>query len=144
MLKERKLKQPHILGGYCYGYCTIEGYGGCIFGVIKDENIIKEINDEEFYFAEIETSAIDSDYHTFCDEYFFKGVYLNFNLNIIDTVKFFGIDLRNELFPKTELINCIEKLLDNYNMVKKGDEHEVDIINDCLKITIPDKKLDKK
>lgn len=141
MLKDRKLKKEYVLGDY-YGSCKIEGFDGYISALIKDENIIKEIDNEEYYFAEVKTSATDSDYHTFSYEYYFKGVFLNFNLNIIDTVKYFKEDLSEELFPKSELLNIIEQLLKKHNMVKENDEYDIDIENDCLKITIPNKKLD--
>ncbi len=142
MLKDRKLKHKYILGGNCYGYCKIESYDGYISGPIKDENIIKEMDNDEYYFAEIKTSASDSDYHTFCCEYYFEGVFLNFNLNTIDTLKYFGEDLSDELFPKIGLINLVEKILKEHNMIEKGNEHDVDIVNDCLKVIIPNKKLD--
>lgn len=142
MLKERKLRQNYIIGDNCYGYCKIKGYDGYIFGLIEDKSIMKEIGDEEYYFAEIKTSASDSDYHTFCDEYDFEGVFLNFNLNPVDTLKYFGEDLSDELFPNRELINLIEELLNKHNMVKKDDGHDVDIDNNCLKVTLPNKRLD--
>lgn len=142
MLKERKLKHNYILGGNYYGYCKIEGYAGYIRGAIDDKSIIKEINNDEYYFAEIKTSASDSDYHTFCYEYDFEGVFLSFNLNFVDTLKYFGEDLSNELFPNRELIDLVEELLNKNNMVKKDDEHDVDIENNCLKVTLPNKKLD--
>lgn len=142
MLKERKLKHEYVLGGYCYGNCKITGYDGYISGVILDKNIVKEIDDEEYYFAEIKTSACDSDYHAFCYDYYFDGVFLNFNLNEIDTLKYFGEDLSDELFPKSELINYIESLLKENNMISTDDSHDVDIVNGCLKITLQNKKLD--
>lgn len=142
MLKERKLMHDYILGGNCYGYCKIEGFDGYIYGAVQDNNIIKEINGEEYYFAEVKTSASDSDYHTFCYEYDFEGVFLNFNLNSIDTVKYFGEDLNDELFPKTEIIDMIEHLLKKHNMIKNNDGHEVDIEYGCLKVTLPNRKLD--
>lgn len=142
MLKERKLKHDYVLGGNYYGYCKIEGFDGYISGVIQDNNIIREISSEEYYYAEVKTSACDSDYHTFCYDYDFNGVFLNFNLNNIDTVKYFGEDLSDELFPKSEIINIIEELLKKNNIVKKYDEHDVDIAFGCLKITLPNKRLD--
>ena len=143
MLKERKLRHDYIFGGNYYGYCKIKGYDGYISGIIQDENIVKEINGEEYYYAEIETSASDSDYHTFSYDYDFKGVFLNFNLNTIDTVKYFGEDLNDELFPKSEIISIIEELLKKHNMIKKYDEHDIDIAFDRLKVTLPNRKLDK-
>lgn len=144
MLKDNKLRHDYILGGNCYGYCKIEGFDGYIYGAVRDENIKREIDDEEFYFAEVKTSASDSDYHTFCYDYYFDGVFLNFNLNVINTVDYFGEDFSEELFPKDELIKIIENLLKEQNMFKEGDEHDVDIVNDCLKVTLPNKKLDEK
>lgn len=143
MLKERKIKKDYILGSYCYGGCKIEGFDGPIYGSITDENILKEINGEDYYFAEIKTSASESDYHTFYYEYPFEGVFLNFNLNEIDTQKYFGVDLSDELFPGNELINCVEELIKENNMAMPGDEHDVGVDRGCLKITIPDKKLDE-
>lgn len=142
MLKERKLRHDYVLGGNYYGYCKIEGFDGYIYGTIKEDDIIKEINDEEYYYAEIKTYGCDSDYHTFYYTYDFEGVFLNFNLNIIDTAKYFGEDLNDKLFPKSEIINIIEQLLKEHNITKQNDEHDVDIVFDCLKVTIPNKKLD--
>lgn len=142
MLKERKLKHDYILGGNYYGYCKIEGFDGYIYGEIKDNNIIKEISGEEFYYAEIKTCASDSDYHSFSYKYDFEGVFLNFNLNIIDTEKYFGEDLSDKLFPKSEIINLIEKVLKKHDMIKINDEHDVDISFGCLKVTLPKRKLD--
>ncbi len=142
MLKDKKLKREYILGGNFYGYCKIEGFDGFIDGPVRDENIIREIEGEEYYFAEVMTSACDSDYHTFCYEYDFKGVFLNFNLNTIDTQKYFRVDLSEQLFPRRELIEIVENLLKAKDMIKVGDEHDVDIVNGCLKVTLPNKKLD--
>lgn len=142
MLKERKLRHDYILGGNYYGYCKMEGFDGYISGAVKDDNIINEMNGEEYYYAEVKTSASDSDYHTFCFEYDFEGVFLNFNINTIDTVKYFGEDLSEELFPKSEIINIIEELLKEHNMIKNNDEHDVDIVFGCLKVTLPNRKLD--
>lgn len=144
MLKERKLKHEYILGGNCYGTCKIEGYDGYIYGVVRDENIIKEMDDAEYYFAEVKTSASDSDYHTFCYDYYFDGVFLNFNLNTINTSLYFGYDLSEKLFSNDELISQIENILKEQEMIKGGDEHDVDIANNCLKVTLPNKKLDDK
>lgn len=143
MLKEKKLKHESILGGNSYGYCKIEGYDGDIAGIIKDENIIREIDSEEYYLAEVETSAVDSDYHTFSYEYFFRGVFLNFNLNMINTLKYFGEDFSEELFPREELIHQIKEFLKQNHIVKEKEEYDVDIIDGCLKVTIPNRKLDE-
>lgn len=142
MLKERKLRKKNYLDEYYYGYCKIDGYDGYIEGEIKDENIIKEISDTEYYFAEVKTSAFDSDYHSYAFEYGFQGVFLNFNLNEIDTKKYFGVNFSNFLFPKDELIKITEKLLKRFNMINKYYVHDIAIKNGCLKITIPNKKLD--
>ena len=144
MLKDKKLKKIDFENEYYYGYCTMEGLDGYISGIIKDENIIKEIDGEEYYFVEVKTSASDSDYHKYYYEYSFKGVFLNFNLNEIDTIRYFGVDLSHELFPKSELISIVNTLLKEYNMLGKNDCYDVNIVNGCLKITIPDKKLDEK
>lgn len=142
MLKERKLKHEYMLGDTYYGYCSMRGFDGYIGGIIQDKNIIREISGEEYYYAEVKTTACDSDYHSFCYDYDFNGVFLNFNINNIDTKKYFNEDLSEELFPKKELINIIEKILKKHDMVEDYDEHDVDIAFDCLKITLPNRKLD--
>lgn len=142
MLKDRKLRFDYTLGGNCYGYCRIEGYSGDLWGPVRDKNIIKEIDTEDYYLAEVKTSDTDSDYHTFSIDYYFNGLFLNFNLNEIDTVKYFGVDLKDRLFPKEELIDFVETVLNEYGLVKKNDEHDVDIVSGCLKITLPNRVLD--
>lgn len=142
MLKDKKLKKPYTLGGNCYGYCKIEGFDGPISGIIKDENILKEIDAEDYYFAEVKTSASDSDYHSYCYEYYFNGVFLNFNLNLLDKLKCFKEEQVEQFFPKNELIYLIEDYLKENGLTARYDEHDVDIINNCLKVTIPDKELD--
>lgn len=106
---------------------------------IKDEDIIKEIDDNEFYFVEVDESLGDMDYHSSNYDYYFKGVILNFHLNNIDTIKYFGKDFSEDLFPRNELISIIEDLLKENNMFSNAN---VDVINNSLKIIIPDRKLD--
>ena len=142
MLKEKKLKHDYVLGGNSYGYCKIEGFDGYIYGEIQDENIINEISGEDYYFAEVRTSASDSDYHTFCYEYEFKGVFLNFDLKTDSSVSNSVEALKREISSKAGIINIIEELLKERNMVRNGDEHDVDIKFGCLKVTLPNRKLD--
>lgn len=143
MLKDRKLRQDYIFNKDYYGYVMMEGFDGPIYGKIQEDDIIREIDDEEYYFAEVRTSASDSDYHTFCFEYDFNGVLLAFNLNTLDTLKYFGEDFSEKLFPKTELCDIIEVSLKRNGLVEDNDYHDVYIENGVLRITIPNKRLDR-
>lgn len=158
MLKERKLLRKEdvyingkgdvvyeggkdIVGWYCYD----KSYLGNLNVSIKDDKNKVSINEEDYYLTEFESTASESDYHTFVDTYDFKGIYLAFNLNNIDTLKYFNEDLTDEIINKKEFIRGIEEILNKNNMVTENDDHEIKIEErDYLQIVLLEKKLDDK
>lgn len=157
MLKERKLLRKENIflnelneivyegGKDIVGWFTYDSYLGDLKVSIQDDKNKVNINHEDYYFTEFESTATESDYHTFVDTYNFKGVYLAFNLNIIDTLKYFNKDLKNELFDEKDLIKEVEKILSTHNMIRKYDNHETIITDrEYLQVVLLDKKLDDK
>lgn len=156
MLKERKLLRydhEYYIGNKLYqdGKKNIVGrytfWGSMeevIADIIDDKNMIN-INEEDYYFTEFETNTTETDYHTYCDKYHIEGVYLAFNLNVIDTLKYFNENLINDLFNKKEFLENIKKILLNHKMIEKYDKHEI-LIHEkgYLQIILPWKKLDNK
>lgn len=156
MLKERKLLQYEntwMIGNNLYesgkknviGWYTYDSWLGGLEVCIRDDEDKVNINEEDYYFTEFESEASESDYHSYSQTYNFKGIYLAFNLNDIDTLTYFGEDFSEELFDKNALLEEIEKILSNHNMLRKYDNHEV-IISEkgYLQIVLLDKKLDEK
>ncbi len=154
MLKERKLLRHEytcIRGNKLYGdgeknvvgWYTFDSYLGGLEVCIKDDKNKVNINEEDYYFTEFES---ESDYHSYYQTYNFKGVFLAFNLNVIDTLKYFNVDLSSELFDQNEFLEGIEMILNNHNMIKKYDNHESYIDNErgYLQVVLLDKKLDEK
>ncbi len=157
MLKERKIAQEMFVirdgnGNErpfgekdCYGFCKVEGFDGADYATIKDGDIIKKIEGEESYLAEVKTEAVYSDYHTFSETYPFNGVLMAFNLNMIDTKKYFGEDYSDKLFNYDELLGKVRDLLNEYHLLKDDREEEISIHrNGYLRITINNQKLDDK
>lgn len=155
MLKERKLLRKENIflnesneityegGKDIVGWYTYDSYLGDLKVSIQDDKNKVNINEEDYYFTEFSSTATESDYHTFVDTYEFKGVYLAFNLNIIDTLKYFKENFN--LFNKEEFIKGVEEILNKHNMLKKYDNHEILIEKrGYLQITLLDKKLDDK
>lgn len=156
MLKMRKIAQEEFVikdrdGNIkpcgekdCYGFCKLEGFDGADYATIREDNIIKEIDSEESYLAEVKSEAFDSDYHTYAITYPFNGILMAFNLNIIDTLKYFGEDFSNELFNYDELLSGVRDLLNEYHLLKDDREEEVSIHrNGYLRITINNQNLNE-
>ena len=154
MLKERKLLQyedTYKIGNKLYergiknvvGWYTFDSWLGGLGVRIRDDENKFSISEEDYYFTEFESEAFESDYHSYSQTYNFKGVYLAFNLNDIDTLKYFNEDLTSNLFNNNELLKEVEKILNNHNMIREYDSHET-IISDrgYLQITLLDKNLD--
>lgn len=144
MLKERKLKQPEFYrpDRIVYGYCRFNGVYDDLYGPVAQENIIKEIDNEEYYFAEVKTSDLDTDYQSYSFTAYYSGVFLAFNLNPINTIKYFNEDLNDILFPKNELLKIVKNILNKHEMFKDKYNDNLSIEdNQYLKITIKNKKL---
>jgi len=143
MLKEKKLLRNDGEKNYL-GWYTVDSYYDEVSACIYDDITKPYISEEDYFFTEFEAEAFDSDYHSFAQSYNFKGVYLTFNLNIIDTIKYFGEDLADELFNEGELTEQVEKILKNHNMVKNYDSHEVSLSDrGYLQVVLLNKKLDE-
>ncbi len=150
MLKERKILQnenyenKYIEKG-TIDYYKFEGYYDTLYSTILDKDCKNQISEEDYFFTEFSSITSDSDYHTYSVQYDFKGVYLAFNLNTIETVKYFGCDLSNELFNNDELVNEVVNILKKYNLFKtSSDENNIEVSDKgFLKVIILDKALDK-
>ena len=156
MLKERKLlryEDEFPLEGQVFtseekdvvGWYTFNAISGDLSVSIKDDKNKVSINEEEYYFTEFETKGYDSDYHSYYETYNLKGVYLAFNLNMIDTLKYFGEDLNEWLFNENEFLESVKKILIVHNMIEPNDNHEI-IISErgYLQVVLLNKKLDAK
>lgn len=89
---------------------------------IKEQNIIKQINTEEVFLAQLSTNS-------------FNGVFLAFNLNTVNTARYFNEDLTNNLINYQDLIKQIKDLLYEYDINISTRN------NDYLKITIDNQIL---
>jgi len=116
MLKERKILNTIESGSI--GCFTIEGYVDDLEVQIMDHPEKKYVS-EEYYFTEFKASASESDYHTFYQTYHFEGVLLDFNLNDLDTAKYFGEDLTDTLIDKKELLKGVLEILERYELIQK-------------------------
>lgn len=149
MLKEKLLENiSHILYGYddYIDDYEFEGYYDRLYSPILDKYCKNQINEEDYFFAEFSSTISDSDDHTYSVQYDFKGVYLAFNLNTIDTVKYFGCNLSNELFNNDELVNEVVNILNKYSLFKTNnyDDNNIKVTEEgILKVIILDKTLDK-
>lgn len=155
MLRERKLLQKENVFVNQFNEITYEGgrdivgwyhyknsYLGDLAVSILDDRSKFNINEEEYYLTEFESSATESDYHSFVDTYNFKGVYLAFNLNILNATKYFNEDL-SYLINYEELLKNVEEVLTKHNLIKENDEHETRIDEKgYLQITLLDIIID--
>lgn len=90
---------------------------------INEEDITKEISDTEYYLGQIKSNIL-----------------MGFNLNTVNTMKYFNEDFSFELMNYEELCSRIIALLKEYNI----DILEISIQKeDYLKIVIKDKELDE-
>lgn len=96
MLKERKIwsEKEKNLGTFEYQSMLVE---------IPNEENKKQINDEEYFLAE------------FANEYL-KGVLLAFNLNVLDTKKYFGMEVTKNLLNEKEIIERIDEILKKFDL----------------------------
>lgn len=158
MLRERKLLQKEtvfvnqnneitfeggrdIVGWYYYKNSYLEDLAVSIL----DDRSKFNINEEEYYLTEFESTASESDYHTFVDTYNFKGVYLAFNLNVLDTLKYFNEDLSDSLINYKDFLHGVEQILINHNLIIERDEHEIRIDKrGYLQVTLLDNIIDDK
>ena len=150
MLKERKVlkiietswgePEKGIIG--CF---TFDSWLGDLGVVIMEDSNKKNINEEEYYLTEFEASAFESDYHTYAQEYGFKGSLLTFNLNDLDTTKYFGEDLSTELVDSKKLLNGVTEILKEYDLIKELNvDYDISVEkNGYLQVVLLDKNLDK-
>lgn len=155
MLKDRKLlryENTCMIGNTLYesgkknvlGWFTFDSWLGGLGVCIREDKNKVNIDEEDYYFTEFESEAFESDYHRYSQTYNFKGVYLAFNLNDIDTLKYFGEDFSEELFDKKEFLKEVEKILKNHNMLEKYCDFEIKISDrGYLQVVLLDKKLDE-
>lgn len=157
MLKERKLLEKSIVfvneknevtyegGDDIVGWYVYPGYIDDLYFPILDDESKININEEDFYMTEFSSTASESDYHTFANEYTFNGVYMAFNLNEINTKKYFGEDLNDLLINNDELMSGIEKILESYYLRDIGDEHQIEISDrGYLKVVLLNSTIDEK
>lgn len=148
MLKEKILEsegQLSIWNDVVIDYYEFEGYYDTLYSSILDKNCKNQINEGDYFFTEFSSTASDSDYHSYSVQYDFNGVYLAFNLNTIDTVKYFGCDLSNELFNNKELIDEVSDILKKHNLFKTdvSDDNNIKVSKKgFLKVIILNKTLD--
>lgn len=143
MLKERKVIQseyywdrgdgPIGLGKDILGWYWFDPYGVSVEVKIEDDDTKAQINEEEYFFTEF--SSV------------YEGVLLAFNLNPLDTTKYFGLDYSGMFFNEKEFLELIEKILRKYNLIRKNDdfgcEYEISIGEDpYLRIILLNKKLE--
>lgn len=157
MLKERKLLEKEIVfvnekkevvyegGDDIVGWYVYPGYIDDLYFPILDDESKVNINEEDFYMTEFSSTASESDYHTYSNEYTFEGVYMAFNLNNINTMKYFGVDLSDMLFDKDELIDGISEILRNNYLKDNNDEHQIEISDKgYLKVVLLNRVIDEK
>lgn len=116
MLKERKILESTEKKSL--GFFTYDSWLGDLRIEITEDPNQKNISEEEFYFTEFSSTAFESDYHTYAQEYNFGGSLLTFNLNDLDTVKYFGEDFSDELLDSEKLLVDITEILKKYNLIK--------------------------
>ena len=110
---------------------------------IENDETQKQINEEDYFFTEFTASedVLTYDEDTFSSE--LQGVFLTFNLNILNTVKYFGMDYTKLFFKKEEFLLPIENILKKYNFIQKDDGHEISIQKEgYLRVILLNKKLD--
>lgn len=153
MLKERKVLQQEYK--VVKGKIT-EGFGDYILGwysylsdginrdiAIENDETQKQINEEEYFFTEFEASeAVLTDEDDVFDSV--QGVFLTFNLNILNTLKYFDIDYGKHFFKEKEFLNQIENIFKRYNLIQKENDHEISIQKKgYLRVILLDRKLDE-
>lgn len=142
MLKERKIeRESYIKGEENYlGFYNYPGFYTDFDIFINLAKSKEEINHEDYYLAEITGEGSISDGHS-TDYGDVKGVLMAFNLNLLDTTKYLGIDVGEYLFDQSDFLNKIRGILSSFGMVKDID---IRIVSDkgYLSIVVPDIKLD--
>mgnify|MGYP003301075746 CR=1 FL=1 len=155
MLRERKLLRKSIVFVNEKNEVTYEGgedivgryiypaYIDDLYVRIEDNKEKTKVNTEECFITEFESVESESDYHTFADEYHFNGVYMAFNLNKVDTLKYFGVDLKDELFNKDELIEGVNEILTSNGFRNVKDKNQIMIDErGYLQVVVLDKRFD--
>lgn len=157
MLRERKLLQKELIFVNQKNEITYEGgrdivgwyhyknsYLGDLAVSILDDRSKFNINEEEYFLTEFESTASESDYHSFTDTYDFKGVYLAFNLNILNPLKYFDEDL-SYFINYDELLESVDEILGVHKFIRENDDHEIKIDKKgYLQITLLDILIDDK
>lgn len=148
ILREKKYPWKH-LAERSIGSFFSDSYLGGFDVTIEEDDSKWHIEHEDYYFTEFEATAFESDYHSYSQEYYFKGVCLDFNLNLIDTIKYFKEDLTKEMFHKEEFLEEVKKILNHYKMInenKYDDEYEIckiDVERGILQVIILDRELNE-
>ncbi len=104
---------------------------------------MQSISEEDYYFTEFESKTYESDYHSFYNLLFVKGVYLAFDLN----------NLSNDQFNKDEFLKEIKTILINHGMIENNKysykyendyETRIDEKKEYFLVVLFNKKLDVK
>lgn len=139
MLKE-SICTKGVLGEDIVGYYNFDGYDGELSSPICIDDNMKEINNPEYYYTEFYSETSESDYHTFFQEYSFKGVYMTFKLNELDLSKYFpGVNLDYKDFYE-KLISIIKGVLTDAKLLEKEDN--VYVSDGRLSIVLLNRELD--
>ncbi len=151
MLKERKILESmdsSIISSESQkriGSFTYDSYLGDLGVEILEDEAKKHVEGEEFYLTEFEAHESESDYHTFYQTYDFKGVLLDFNLNDLDTTRYFGEDLSDDFLDQKELLSGVTEILKKYHLIKELHiDYDISIEKKgYLQVVLLDKNLDE-
>lgn len=140
MLKNKK-QEKGVLNETYVGSYYFEGYDGLISSPIAIDGVNNGLEDNEYYYTEFHSDTSESDYHTFCETYHFKGVHMVFRLNKLDSKKYFGVDLSDALYCDDVLIEAIRLHLKKKYLLGRWDDIHIDPDGD-LSVTLLNRHLD--
>lgn len=157
MLRERKLLEKEFVfvngnneviyegGDDVVGWYLYPGYIDDLYVPIKEDATLKKVSEDELYLTEFSAKASESDYHTYANEYHFNGVYMAFNLNEVDTEKYFGFDFSDILFDKNNFILGVSEILKRNGFRDCDDEYQIDISDKgYLKVVVLNNKINER
>ena len=139
MLKESILRKG-VLGEDVVGYYCFSGYDSELSSPICINKNMKEVNDLEYYYTEFYSKSSESDYHSFCIDYNFEGVYMTFRLNELDLSKYFDKIKLNYKDFYDSLISTIKNILKEERLL--GSDDNVYVSEGRLHVVLLNKKLD--
>lgn len=139
MLKESILRKG-VLREDVVGYYCFSGYDSELSSPICINKNMKEVNDLEYYYTEFYSKSSESDYHSFCIDYNFEGVYMTFRLNELDLSKYFDKIKLNYKDFYDSLISTIKNILKEERLL--GSDDNVYVSEGRLHVVLLNKKLD--